>query len=126
MGGRCAEKIILKQLTTGASNDIKRTTELAHRMVCEWGMSNLGPQKFIAEEDGLFLGKFMAEKSHGYSELTAQGIDSEVAKLINEAERQAEKILTARIETLNRLVSALKKKEVLNGNEVRQIAGLEL
>lgn len=125
MGGRCAEKIILEQLTTGASNDIKRTTELARRMVCEWGMSDLGPQKFIAEEDGL-LGRFMAEKSHGYSELTAQGIDNEVAKLINKAEKQAEEILTARIEILNRLVSALKKREVLNGDEVRQIAGLEL
>lgn len=126
MGGRSAEEILLNgQQTTGASNDIERATELARRMICEWGMSDvLGPQNFVSKEDGLFLGRSLAEKSHNYSEATAQKIDEEVTSLTREAYDKAKKIIQERIEILKDLRDELLKNEVLDSDQIKKIAGL--
>ena len=124
MGGRCAEEIILNQQTTGASNDIERATEFARRMVCEWGMSELGPQNFISKEGGPFLGRSLTEKSRDYSELTAQKIDEEVKKIIKQAHETAGKIIKEKMEALKKLVDALLVSEILDGEQIKKIVGI--
>ena len=84
MGGRAAEEIVFKQITTGAGNDIERATELARKMVCEWGMSErMGPLAFGKKEEQIFLGREIAQH-RDYSELTAQAIDAEVNRMVME------------------------------------------
>ncbi len=101
MGGRAAEELILKDITTGAGNDIERATDIARRMVCEWGMSEeLGPLTFGKKEEQIFLGREIAQH-RDYSEQTAQSIDEEVNKLVNGAYRQAKQILSDNIDILN-------------------------
>lgn len=127
MGGRCAEEILLDgQQTTGAGNDIERATELARRMICEWGMSySLGPQNFVSKENNLFLGRSLAEKSHDYSELTAQKIDEEVTNLTKGAYKKATEIIRGKIEVLIKIKDALLEHESLDSNQIRKLAGLE-
>ncbi len=121
LGGRAAEKIIFNQLTTGAGNDIERATELARKMVCEWGMSEkLGPLAYGAKEEELFLGREIT-RSRNFSEQTAIAIDAEVKKIVTTAMKRAEKILRENLSTLHRLANALLEREILDSDEIDKI-----
>lgn len=127
MGGRAAEKLIFNELTTGAGNDIERATQLARKMVCEWGMSDkLGPLTFGKKEEEIFLGREIAQH-RDYSEQTAIIIDEEVKKVVNNAMARADTILKDNIEILHRLSMALLEREILDGDEIdKVIRGEEL
>ncbi len=121
MGGRVAEKIKFSQLTTGAGNDLEQATNLARKMVCDWGMSDkLGPLTFGKKEDEIFLGRDFA-KRRDYSEAIAVEIDNEVRKIVVEAERSATELLTANVKKLDTLAKALLDKEILDGPEIDEI-----
>ena len=121
MGGRVAEELVLDSITTGAGNDIERATELARKMVCEWGMSDkLGPLTFGHREEMIFLGREIAQHQD-YSEQTAIEIDQEVRRLVMENYERAKSIIQSRISTLHQLASALLEREVLDGAEIEQI-----
>lgn len=121
MGGRAAEKIVFDELTTGAGNDIERATQLARKMVCEWGMSDkLGPLTFGKKEEEIFLGREIAQH-RDYSEQTAIIIDEEVKKIVNNAMDRADKILKENLDVLHRLSDALLEREILDGDEVDKI-----
>ena len=127
LGGRAAEKIIFKQFTTGAGNDIERATNLAHKMVCEWGMSErMGPLAYGTKEEEIFLGREIT-RSKNYSETTAVLIDEEVKKIVTNGMDRAEKILTNNTDILHRLAGALLDREILDGDEIdKLIRGEEL
>jgi cell division protease FtsH len=121
LGGRVAEKLVFNELTTGAGNDIERATELARKMVCEWGMSEkLGPLTFGKKEEEIFLGREIA-KHRDYSELTAQEIDEEVKRIVEEAEKKAFDLLSGNLDKLHLLAEALLEKEILDGEEIDRI-----
>ncbi len=121
LGGRAAEKIIFNQFTTGAGNDIERATNLAHKMVCEWGMSErLGPLAYGSKEEEIFLGREIT-RTKNYSESTAVAIDEEIKKIILEGMTRAETILTENINILHRLAGALLEREILDGDEIDKI-----
>ena len=121
LGGRAAEKIIFNQLTTGAGNDIERATELARKMVCEWGMSDkLGPLAYGAKEEELFLGREIT-RTRNFSENTAISIDGEIRKIINTSMKRSEKILRVDIATLHRLANELLEREILDSDEIDKI-----
>ena len=119
MGGRAAEEIIFNgRITNGAKNDIERSTELARKMVCEWGMSkSMGPLSFGKKEEQIFLGKEISQHQD-YSEETAQKIDSEVKRIVMENYTRAKAILTENLGALKALGQALLDRESLDGNEV--------
>jgi cell division protease FtsH len=127
LGGRAAEKLIFNQLTTGAGNDIERATDIARKMVCEWGMSDkLGPLSYGAKEEEIFLGREIT-RSRNFSENTAIAIDLEVKKIIMSAMKRSEKILRDDVETLHRLSNALLEREILDSDEIdKLIRGEEL
>jgi len=118
MGGRIAEEIFLNQMSTGAGNDIERATDMARKMVCEWGMSDLGPLTFGKKEEQIFLGREIAQH-RDYSEDTAIKIDQEVRKLVNTGYNTARQILTDNRDTLERIARALIEREVLDANEIK-------
>jgi cell division protease FtsH len=121
LGGRVAEKLVFNELTTGAGNDIERATELARKMVCEWGMSErLGPLTFGKKEEQIFLGREIATH-RDYSEDTAQEIDKEVRRIVEEAEEETTKLLSANLDKLHLLANALLEKEILDGEEIDKI-----
>ncbi|MDW7681006.1 MAG: ATP-dependent zinc metalloprotease FtsH, partial [bacterium] len=121
MGGRAAEKLVLDQLTTGAGNDIERATELARKMVCEWGMSDkLGPMTFGKKQEEIFLGREIAQH-RDYSEKTAQAIDEEVRQIVENAAFSADKLLKENSEKLHALAQALLEKEMLDGAMIDQV-----
>jgi len=121
MGGRAAEELALKEMTTGAGNDIERATDLARRMVCKWGMSDkLGPLAFGKREEHMFLGRELSQ-AKDYSEDTARQIDSEVERIVKEAMEKAKAILTQYRDKLDGLAQALLDKETLNLEELRVI-----
>jgi cell division protease FtsH len=117
MAGRIAEEIFLNQLTTGARNDIERATEMARKMVCEWGMSELGPLSFGKQDEQIFLGREIAQH-RDYSESTAIRIDDQVRKLVEDGYSRARKIIEERSDALVRVAEALLEREVLDGQEV--------
>jgi cell division protease FtsH len=124
MGGRVAEKLKFNQLTTGAGNDLEQATNLARKMVCDWGMSDrLGPLTFGKKEDEIFLGRDFA-KRRDYSEATAVEIDEEVKAIVIEAEHNATELLTANVKKLDRLAKTLLEKEILDGAEIDEILRL--
>ncbi|MSO20851.1 MAG: ATP-dependent metallopeptidase FtsH/Yme1/Tma family protein [Acidobacteria bacterium] len=126
MGGRCAEEVFLKQSTTGAGNDIEQATELARRMVCEWGMSELGPLTYGAKEEQIFLGREISQH-RDYSEATAIRIDQEISRFINDGYEKAKAIVTEKGDALTRIAEALLEREVLDAREVNLlIAGQPL
>jgi cell division protease FtsH len=126
MGGRLAEELFLNQMSTGAGNDIERATEMARKMVCEWGMSDLGPLTFGKKEEQIFLGREISQH-RDYSEDTAIKIDGEVRKLINYGYETAKGILEGNRETLQKIASALLEREVLDASEVMMLVeGKEL
>jgi cell division protease FtsH len=120
MGGRIAEEMTQKDITTGASNDIERATAMARRMVCEWGMSDLGPVAFGGDSEPVFLGRDFAQKS-GYSEETAQRIDAEVSRIVQRAYEQARDILKRNRAVLDKVAADLLERESLDGGEIYAI-----
>ncbi len=126
-GGRAAEELILSQLSTGAGDDIERATELARKMVCEWGMSDkLGPMTFGKKEEEIFLGRDFTQRVD-YSESTAVQIDAEVRRIILEAYERAKMLLRRNLAVLHRMAEALLERESLDGSDideiVRQVGG---
>ena len=123
LGGRAAEELVFNTLSTGAGNDIERATELARKMVCEWGMSeNMGPLTFGKKEEQIFLGKEFAQHKD-YSEATAILIDEEVKKIVTENYTRAMTILQKNKAKLKKLAEKLLETEVLDGIEVDKIIG---
>jgi cell division protease FtsH len=118
MGGRVAEELVLGHVSTGAGNDLERATDLARKMVCEWGMSEkLGPLTFGKREEMIFLGKEIAQHQD-YSEHTAQEIDQEVRRFVIEAYERAKELVKSRIGALHALAATLLEREVLEGPEI--------
>jgi cell division protease FtsH len=121
MGGRAAEEIVLNFQTTGAGNDIEKATELARRMVCDYGMSDkLGPLNFGKKEEQIFLGREIAQH-RDYSELTAQKIDDEVRDMIMDAYQHASQLIKDNLDALHSMANALLEKESLGGNDIDEI-----
>jgi cell division protease FtsH len=121
LGGRAAEELILNEFTTGSGNDIERATNLARKMVCEWGMSDeMGPLSYGKKEEQIFLGREFAVHKD-YSEDTAQKIDKEVTRLVSDSYEKAKKLLSDHIDILNRIAAGLLEKEVLNTAELDEI-----
>lgn len=121
MGGRVAEELVLKVQTTGAGNDIEKASELARRMVCEYGMSdNLGPLTFGKKDEQIFLGREIAQH-RDYSEETAQKIDLEVRDIVKNAYKKSMGLIQDNIEILHRMASALIERETLNAKEIDEI-----
>ncbi|MGH9631543.1 MAG: ATP-dependent zinc metalloprotease FtsH [Bryobacteraceae bacterium] len=120
MGGRIAEELFMNHITTGAGNDIERATDLARKMVCEWGMSELGPMSFGKKEEQIFLGREIAQH-RDYSEATAIRIDEQVRGLVQGGYGKAKEIIEERREALVRIAEALLDREVLDGTEVKRL-----
>jgi cell division protease FtsH len=121
MGGRAAEELVLNHQTTGAGNDIERSTEIARKMVCEWGMSKkLGPLTFGKKEEEIFLGREFA-RHRDYSEETARLIDDEVRTIVTQGYEKAKGIINANMTVLHKLANTLLEKEVLDGNQIEAI-----
>lgn len=121
MGGRVAEELVFKHVTTGAGNDLERATELARKMVCEWGMSEkLGPLTFGQKEDSVFLGRDFTTK-RDVSDQVALEIDLEVKRFVTENYDRAKRVLTEQMTSLKALAEALLEKEVLDAPEIDQI-----
>jgi cell division protease FtsH len=124
LGGRAAEKVVFDELTSGAGDDLKKATELARRMVCQWGMSEkLGPVTFRQGERHPFLGREIAEQKD-FSEHTARLIDEEVQRITREMEAQAESVLRSNRQSLDKIADALLEQETLDNEEVDRLLGL--
>jgi cell division protease FtsH len=120
-GGRVAEELVLEHMTTGAGNDIEKATDLARRMVCEWGMSEkLGPMTFGKKEEEIFLGRDFTQKVD-YSESTAIEIDAEVRRIIQESYHRAKALLKTNVRLLHKVAEQLLEKEILDGSEIDAI-----
>jgi len=130
-GGRVAEEIVFDRISTGASNDIKKATDLAQQMIRSWGMSEiLGPLSFAKDEEQVFLGREIAQH-RDYSEETARKIDAEVNRLVMSSYERAKSVLTDHLDVLHKLAEALLEKETIMGAEldelIRQVRpGIEL
>src|SRR4249920_2633881 len=121
MGGRVAEELVLKEMTTGAGNDLERATDLARKMVCEWGMSEkMGPLTFGKQNEQVFLEREMGSQ-RDFSDQIAMEIDQEVRRLVTENYERAKRLLTENMASLKRLAEALLEKEVLDGSDIDQI-----
>jgi cell division protease FtsH len=120
MGGRAAEEVALDQVTTGAGNDIERATDLARKMVCEWGMSEMGPLAFGKKQEQVFLGRDFTQH-HDFSEQTARDIDSEVQRIVTGGYKRATDILKGNIAALHDLSTALLERETITGEEVGRV-----
>ena len=121
MGGRVAEELVLKDMTTGAGNDLERATDLARKMVCEWGMSEkMGPLTFGKQNEQVFLGRELGSQ-RDFSDQIAMEIDEEVKRLVMENYERAKRLLTENMATLKRLAEALLEKEVLDSADIDNI-----
>jgi cell division protease FtsH len=120
-GGRVAEELCLQHMTTGAGNDLERATELARKMVCEWGMSErLGPMTFGKKEEQIFLGRDFTQLQD-YSDGTADEIDKEVRRLIQDSYDRAKSLLTANLRVLHRMAEVLLERESIDGSDIDEI-----
>jgi cell division protease FtsH len=125
MGGRAAEELVFHTMTTGAGNDIEHATEIARKMICEWGMSEkMGPVTFGKKEEQIFLGREMAAAKN-YSEATAVEIDNEIRRIVEDNYNRALNLLKDNVDILIRLSQSLIEKENLSGVEVDEIISLE-
>ena len=122
LGGYCAEKIKFGDVTTGASNDLTRASDLARKLIKEYGMSSLGPISFGEKEDLVFLGREISEQRN-YSERTASRIDEEVEKFIREAEQEANDIITKKKDLLEKIAKELIEKEIIEREDFERIIG---
>src|SRR5206468_6854717 len=120
MGAGIAEEIIINEITTGAGNYIERATQLARRMVCEWGMSDLGPATFGKKEEAIFLGREFAQHQD-YSEATAIEIDKEVRRILEKAYKTAHEIISNNKPSLDKIARKLLERETLEGWEVNDV-----
>jgi len=121
LGGRIAEELTIGSITTGAGNDLERATEMARKMVCEWGMSDtMGPLTFGKKEEQIFLGREISQH-HDYSEDTALQIDAEVKRFVTDAYARAQEILTKHKDHLLDMADALLARETLDADQVRRI-----
>ena len=120
MGGRIAEELFMDHMTTGAGNDLERATSLARQMVCEWGMSSLGPLTFGKREEEVFLGREISQKRN-YSEATAIRIDAEVQSLVSSGYDRAKRLIRDNADGLTRIAEALLEREVLDGEDVKAL-----
>ncbi|MFH1414533.1 MAG: ATP-dependent zinc metalloprotease FtsH [Elusimicrobiota bacterium] len=126
LGGRTAEELIFRTKTTGAHNDLQRATDIAYRIVTEYGMSKeLGPITFRRDRDNIFLGRELAQ-GREYSEKTAQMIDESVMAIIDECYKRAMKLLEENRESLIALADALVEREIIEGDDIKRICGLEI
>ncbi|MEA1936056.1 MAG: ATP-dependent zinc metalloprotease FtsH [Thermodesulfobacteriota bacterium] len=124
LGGRAAEELVFNDFTTGAGNDIERATDIARKMVCQWGMSDkMGPLSFGKKEEQIFLGREFATHKD-YSEETAEKIDREVTIIVTDNYEKAKKILSDNIDTLHNLARVLLEKEVLDAEDLDKIIGI--
>jgi cell division protease FtsH len=125
MGGRAAEEIVLNTQTTGAGNDIERASDLARKMVCDYGMNEgLGPLTFGKSEEQIFLGREISQH-RDYSELTAQKIDDEVRNIVNSAYEKSSKLIKDNVDTLHTMAEALLEKETLDSKDIDKIMGIK-
>jgi cell division protease FtsH len=121
MGGRVAEELVRGELTTGAGNDLERSTLIARKMVCEWGMSEkLGPVTFGQKQELIFLGRDMT-RHQDYSEATARDIDQEIKDIVSSCYARAKSILKANLHVLHQVAKTLLEKEVIDGAEIKRI-----
>ena len=120
-GGRIAEEIALKKVTNGAMNDIERATKIARSMVCEWGLSSLGPVSYGEKEQPIFIGREINSQGESYSEETSRKIDQEIKRILDEAYKDASKIIRANLLKLKKLAEALLEKETIEVMEVYKI-----
>ena len=121
MGGRSAEMVIFNQMTTGAGNDIEQATQIARKMVTEWGMSDLlGPMTFGKKNEEIFLGREI-QSQRDYSEVTARMIDEEISRIVRDSQRIADEILRKNIETLHRIAQELLKYETIDSIDLEKI-----
>ncbi|MBC7364706.1 MAG: ATP-dependent metallopeptidase FtsH/Yme1/Tma family protein [Candidatus Aminicenantes bacterium] len=120
LAGRITEELILGKITTGAANDLEKATEIARKMVCQWGMSDLGPLSFGERDDLIFLGRELAAHKN-FSEHTAQLIDAEVKKIIERCYNQARKLIENNQEKLVKIAEALLEKEILSSEEINAL-----
>ncbi len=121
MGGRAAEEIVLNMRTTGAGNDIEKASELARKMVCDYGMSqNLGPLTFGKKEEQIFLGREISQH-RDYSELTAQKIDEEVRDIVTGAYKKASQLIKENLDTIHKMANGLLEKETLDSKDLDEI-----
>jgi cell division protease FtsH len=121
LGGRIAEELFFGKLTTGASNDIRQLTQIARSMVCEYGMSALGPLSFGSEEGSIFLGRDYTQRSQDYSEQTAREIDSEVRRLVTEQYTKVKELLSEKKDRVEAIAKALLDRETLDAEELKAI-----
>ena len=125
MGGRAAEEIVLNMQTTGAGNDIEKASDLARKMVCDYGMNEgLGPLTFGKSEEQIFLGREISQH-RDYSESTAQKIDEEVRNIVNSAYEKASKLIKDNVDTLHTMAEALLEKETLDSKAIDEIMGIK-
>lgn len=117
MGGRIAEELIMGELTSGAGNDFERATDIAKNMVCEWGMSSMGPMVFGRKEGEVFLGRDFSQ-SQDYSEQTAQEIDAHVRRIVVDQYNRARQLLENNLDKLHRLAQALLEYETIDGKDI--------
>jgi cell division protease FtsH len=121
MGGRVAEELVLHDMTTGAGNDLERASDMARRMVCDWGMSEkLGPLTFGKKEEMIFLGREIAQH-RDFSEETAVKIDQEVTSIVTENYNRVKQLLTDNLSTLHRLAESLLERESLDTDDIDRI-----
>jgi cell division protease FtsH len=121
LGGRVAEEIFFGKLTTGASNDIRQLTAIARAMVCEYGMSRLGPLAYGSEEGSIFLGRDYTQRSQDYSEQTAREIDQEVRRIIDEQYQKVKELLLEKRDRVEAIAKALLERETLDAEELKAI-----
>ena len=125
MGGRVAEELVLNMKTTGASNDIERATDLARKIVCEYGMSDsLGPLTYGKKEEQIFLGREISQH-RDYSEETAQRIDKEVKDIVIDAYNNTQKLIEENIDLLHKIANGLLEKETLDAKDIDEIMGIK-
>ncbi len=121
LGGRIAEEVFFGKLTTGASNDIQQLTQIARAMVCQYGMSKLGPLAYGSEEGSVFLGRDYTQRSQDYSEQTAREIDQEVRRIIDEQYTQVRELLSTKKDRVEAIAKALLERETLDAEELKAI-----
>jgi cell division protease FtsH len=124
-GGYVAEQVVYDETTTGTQNDLQQATEIARKMVSDWGMSTLGPVAYGQEDEPIFLGKEIARHKE-YSENTAERIDAEIKRILLESLERARSILTDHRDQLDKLADALVERETLSDREVRVLLGFPL
>ena len=123
MGGRAAEELVFNHFTTGASNDLERSTSIAHKMVCSWGMSKkVGGVYYSADQGEVFLGKDLMRKKN-ISQVTAAVIDEEVNRIVNDAYRKAMDLLKKHMDDLHRVTERLIQNETIDGKIVLELLG---